>query len=65
MWLVLLVQNVLAQLVTGPPTHWAETVYNIYYLLLFTISAVIVFHYQSLRTCRQPESQPGQTESMA
>ncbi|MFO0917488.1 MAG: hypothetical protein U0872_04135 [Planctomycetaceae bacterium] len=49
MWLVLIVQNVLAQLVTGKHSNWNETVFSAYYLLLFFISGVIVFHYQSLR----------------
>lgn len=45
MWLVLLVQNILAQLVTGPLTHWNEFAFNIYYALLFAITAVITIHY--------------------
>jgi hypothetical protein len=49
MWLVLVVQNVIAQLVTGPLTDWNEAAFSIYYLLLFLISAAIVFHYQTLR----------------
>ncbi|MDB6041267.1 MAG: hypothetical protein JWM99_5108 [Verrucomicrobiales bacterium] len=44
-WTVLVTQNVLAQLVTGPPTVWNEVVFNIYYLLLFIISAVIVHNH--------------------
>ena len=44
MWMVLLVQNVLAQLVTGPPTAWTEVVFSVYYILLFAITAVIVIH---------------------
>ena len=44
-WLVLIVQNVLAQLITGPPWIWNEVAFNIYYLLLFALSGVIVFHY--------------------
>jgi hypothetical protein len=46
-WLVLIVQNVLGHLVTGPPTQWNEVVFNIYYLLLFLITAVITVHYQA------------------
>lgn len=46
-WLVLIVQNVLGHLVTGPPSHWNEVVFNIYYVLLFLITAVITVHYQS------------------
>lgn len=45
MWLVLIVQNVIAQLVTGPHRQWNEVAFSIYYLLLFAITAVIVIHY--------------------
>jgi len=51
-WLVLIVQNILAHLVTGPFSHWNETVFNIYYLLLFALSGLIVFHYRSVRISR-------------
>ena len=47
-WLVLLVQNALAQLITGPHTNWTEVVFSIYYLLLFFITAVIIYHYHVL-----------------
>ncbi len=49
MWLVLVVQNLIAQLVTGPPTDWNEMAFSLYYILLFLLSAIIVFHYQTLR----------------
>jgi pilus assembly protein TadC len=45
LWLVLVVQNVMAQLITGPLTQWNEFAFNIYYVLLFLITAVIVVHY--------------------
>ena len=45
MWLVLIVQNVIAQLVTGPHSQWNEVAFSIYYLLLFAITAMIVIHY--------------------
>jgi hypothetical protein len=48
-WLVLVVQNTLALLVTGPLTDWNEVAFSIYYLLLFLLSATVVFHYQTLR----------------
>jgi len=48
-WLVLITQNVLAQLVTGPGKVWNEAVFKIYYVLLFTLSGVIVHHIQSLK----------------
>lgn len=49
MWLVLIVQNTLAQLITGPLWQWNEMAFNIYYVLLFAITAVIVFHFQTLK----------------
>ncbi len=52
MWTVLLVQNVLAQLVTGPWTSWNEVVFSLYYLLLFAISGVIVHHVDVVRRQR-------------
>ena len=48
MWLVLIVQNAIAMLVTGPLSVWSEMAFALYYLLLFFISGVIVFHYQSM-----------------
>lgn len=45
LWLVLVVQNVMAQLITGPLTQWNEFAFNLYYVLLFLITAVIVVHY--------------------
>jgi hypothetical protein len=44
-WLVLIVLNVLAQLVTGPWSQWNEVAFSIYYILLFFITAVIVIYY--------------------
>jgi len=49
MWLVLAVQNIIALLVTGPLTDWNEVAFSLYYLLLFLLSATVVFHYQTLR----------------
>jgi hypothetical protein len=49
-WLVLLVQNAIAQVVTGPPYVWKELAFSLYYLLLLTISGLIVFHLHTLRT---------------
>ena len=53
-WLVLLVQNLLGQFVTGPPTNWNEVVFNLYYVLLFIISAVIICHFQFVKRCCPP-----------
>ena len=44
-WLVLVVQNVIAQLITGPLNEWNEFAFSIYYVLLFAITAVIIMHY--------------------
>jgi hypothetical protein len=45
-WLVLIVQNTLAQLITGPPWVWNEMAFCIYYALLFLITASIILHFQ-------------------
>jgi len=61
-WLVLIVQNVLGHLVTGPPSQWNEVVFNIYYVLLFLITAVIAVYFQSQQkhstTCDSPVTSP-------
>jgi len=49
MWLVLITQNVIAQLVTGPYWVWNEMAFKIYYVLLLVISGVIVHHYHRLK----------------
>lgn len=51
-WLVLVVQNAIAQLITGPLDNWNEMAFNIYYALLFAITAVIVVHFHSLKAAR-------------
>ncbi len=47
-WLVLLAQNLLAQVVTGPlwgpHASWTEFAFNLFYVILFVLTAVIVFH---------------------
>jgi hypothetical protein len=48
-WLVLLVQNAIAQAITGPLSDWQELSFNIYYAVLFAITAVTVVHFQSLK----------------
>jgi hypothetical protein len=48
-WFVLIVQNVIAQLVTGPVTHWNEMAFSIYYVLLFLIGATVVYHFHAMR----------------
>jgi hypothetical protein len=56
MWLVLIVQNAIAQLITGPLTSWPEVAFSIYYALLFAITAVIVIHFHSLKTTQEINS---------
>jgi hypothetical protein len=49
-WLVLIAQNVLAQVVTGPlagpRASWNEFAYSLLYLVLFCLTAAIIVHYQ-------------------
>jgi hypothetical protein len=46
MGLVLIVQNVIAQMVTGPIGDPRELPFNIYYLVLFLISAAIILYWR-------------------
>jgi hypothetical protein len=55
-WLVLIVQNVIAQMITGPLNQWTEVAFSIYYAILFALTAVIVIHYQSLKTAQAWEA---------
>jgi len=48
-WLVLITQNLIAQLVTGPYTVWNEMVFKIYYALLLVVSAVVVRYFYGLK----------------
>jgi hypothetical protein len=48
-WLVLVLQNLIAQLITGPWTVWSEAVFSIYYLLLFALTGVIIRHFHRLK----------------
>ena len=53
-WLVLIAENVLAQVVTGPivgpGASWTEFVFSALYVILFLLTAVIAYHYQFMRT---------------
>lgn len=51
-WLVIVVQNVIAQCVTAPYTNWNEVAFNIYYILLFFITAPIIYHIHHITTRR-------------
>lgn len=48
--LVVVVLNALAHLVTGPLTDWNEAMFNLYYVLLFFLSAAILYHYHFMQT---------------
>ncbi len=48
-WLVLLHQNFIAQLITGPHSNWSEFSFAVYYILLFGISGSIIYHYQYIK----------------
>lgn len=54
MWLVLIVQNILAQLVTGPRHVWSEFAFGVYYLLLLAITGVIVVHFSRQQAALLP-----------
>lgn len=50
LWFVLIVQNVIAQFVTGPPHLWNEFSFNLYYVLLFIITALVLLHLRQLKS---------------
>src|SRR6267154_238644 len=60
-WLVLIAENVLAQVVTGPVlgprASWIEASFSLFYIVLFVASAVIVFHYQFIKSVHLPVDQ--------
>jgi hypothetical protein len=58
-WLVLIVQNAIAQLITGPPSEWREMAFSIYYLLLFAITGVIVAHYHFVKRVQSATASAG------
>jgi hypothetical protein len=62
-WMVLVIQNAIAQLVTGPLTSWSEVAFTIYYLLLFAISAVIILHFQYVRNPPETTRAPRDSRS--
>ena len=49
MWLVVLVQNAIAQAITGPHSNWNETAFSIYYALLFATTMSTVFYFQTVK----------------
>ncbi|CAN5145667.1 hypothetical protein BH10PLA2_BH10PLA2_06260 [soil metagenome] len=50
LWLVLIVQNVIAQLITGPLNQWNELAFSIYYVVLFLITAAIAVYFRLLKS---------------
>jgi hypothetical protein len=54
LWLVLIAENLVAQIVTGPVfgpgRDWNDLMFNILYLILFVLTAVIVYHYQFVKS---------------
>ncbi|MCX8065567.1 MAG: hypothetical protein N3G21_10415 [Candidatus Hydrogenedentes bacterium] len=48
-WFVLILQNFIAQLITGPHSNWSEFSFAVYYILLFGICGIIVYHYQYIK----------------
>ena len=68
-WLVLIAQNVLAQVVTGPVlglrASWIEASFSLLYLILFAASAVTVFHYQFVKIHGFPLDQHDQSARQA
>jgi hypothetical protein len=54
MWLVLVAQNVMAQVVTGPVfgprASWNNLMFNLLYVLLFALTAVVVYHFQFVKS---------------
>ena len=56
-WVVLITQNLIAQLVTGPATLWNEMVFKLYYALLLVISGTIVHHFYCTRRTALPDAE--------
>jgi hypothetical protein len=60
-WLVLIAQNVLAQVVTGPlwgpRASWNEFAFSILYIVLFCLTAAIVFHMSMAAKCARSSAQ--------
>lgn len=52
-WLVIISQNTIGQLVTGKHSSWAESAFSIYYGLLFLITAVIVIYFRTVKRFEQ------------
>jgi len=54
MWLVLIVQNVLAQLVTGPHTEWTEMAFKGYYAMLFLLTVYLIHRFHAMKARIRP-----------
>jgi hypothetical protein len=60
-WLVLIVENVVAQVVTGPVVgphaRWDDFQFNLFYLVLFALTGALTYHFQFVSSqSRQSES---------
>lgn len=64
-WIVLIQQNIIAQLITGPVTkwNWAEQIFSVYYLILFVITGVTVHRYNSIRKAQRALKQSARSVS--
>lgn len=53
MWLVLIAENIVAQVVTGPVfgphARWDDFQFNLLYLILFALTAAIIYHFQFIK----------------
>lgn len=53
-WLVLIAENIVAQVVTGPVfgphARWDDFQFNLLYLILFALTAAITYHFQFIRS---------------
>jgi hypothetical protein len=56
LWSVLVVQNVIAQLITGPLDQWNEVAFSIYYVILFLITALIVVYFRLVKSVEESRS---------
>jgi hypothetical protein len=58
-WLVLIWQNVIAQLVTGPRSNWNEMAFKLYYVLLFLLSSIVIYHFHLIKKVTGEYPVPG------
>lgn len=64
-WTVLVVQNVCAQLVTGPKNNPGELAFSLYYGVLFVVTGAVVWWYQRDKQRRMPARRlPGMVQGL-